>query len=800
MKFNFRKIASVLASTVMVGSSVALAAAANYPAPFVQSGKADVAIVWGTNSAPTDLVAVTDITTSLSSALAKQTASGTSTTGSTASGGDFVKLEKSTNRFNLGESMNDFYTSLDNDELAVVLTDGTYTNDDNDDFDFTQKIELRDVTLQHFQDSEFNDDKPVIGFDLVDGQDVLNYTLDFTPDNAEGGTGFTTLETTEITMLGRNYYVVDVSASNANAVNGVKMTLLDAANSAIVTEGETKTVSVGSDSFDVKITFVDEDEAILEVNGVATNKLNEGDVFKVKEDTYVAVKNILYSAKDTGVSKVEFSIGSGKIVLETGQEVEINSEDVSDIDEYNDASVKSYIYNSTTDIDKIVLEWELGDDTWIAAGSDLVLPGFETIKLSMGGFVVPSKEKTSIANDGDDSIRLSTVLEDGAVEFNLLYLNASGFTGLGKDSDDQLVVTNSTVINFDKDTDKWFVASWINGDDAESYLLEVTDINSSKSTASTTSVKSLGSGKVKDIDLNEAEDFGEVTLTLNAANEAAGTARLTISASSGAGTVSFDRLYTNDGLRVMLPRNHTLANVDTTNPNGVINISANPTTFVLNFTEEDEDGNIGSGTAFQVTLGKNSDNEAQVSSVSVTDYETTDNSDNFVGYVNSTLATMTSLETGSDQDSIEIEYHGDESYAEVFVSESGVAISGGNSSSVSELGSIAVSDSEVSSVSSKNLIVVGGSCVNTVAAELLGASYPLCGADFEAKSGAGSGAFLIQTFSRSGGKVATLVAGYNAEDTTKAAKYLTTQTVDTMVGKKYKGTSATVATVETTTA
>ncbi len=75
----------------------------------------------------------------------------------------------------------------------------------------------------------------------------------------------------------------------------------------------------------------------------------------------------------------------------------------------------------------------------------------------------------------------------------------------------------------------------------------------------------------------------------------------------------------------------------------------------------------------------------------------------------------------------------------------------------------------------------------------------LCGSAFEAKTGVGNGQFLIQTFSRTGGKVATLVAGYNAADTTNAGKYLTTQTVDTTVGKKYKGTSATQATLVTET-
>ena len=102
-------------------------------------------------------------------------------------------------------------------------------------------------------------------------------------------------------------------------------------------------------------------------------------------------------------------------------------------------------------------------------------------------------------------------------------------------------------------------------------------------------------------------------------------------------------------------------------------------------------------------------------------------------------------------------------------------------------------DTEISSAAGKSIVVVGGSCVNSVAASLLGSSSPLCGDDWMAQTDVGAGQFLIQTFDRAGGKVATLVAGYNAADTTNAATYLTTQTVDTSVGKKYIGTTATSA-------
>ncbi|MBU3913434.1 MAG: hypothetical protein KKE50_05065, partial [Nanoarchaeota archaeon] len=76
MKFNFRKIASVFASVVMLGSTVGIAAAANYPAPFVSGGAADVAIIYGNNAAFSDGLAAGEIQSSLQFELGTQTASG----------------------------------------------------------------------------------------------------------------------------------------------------------------------------------------------------------------------------------------------------------------------------------------------------------------------------------------------------------------------------------------------------------------------------------------------------------------------------------------------------------------------------------------------------------------------------------------------------------------------------------------------------------------------------------------------------------------------------------------------------
>lgn len=159
--------------------------------------------------------------------------------------------------------------------------------------------------------------------------------------------------------------------------------------------------------------------------------------------------------------------------------------------------------------------------------------------------------------------------------------------------------------------------------------------------------------------------------------------------------------------------------------------------------------------------------------------------------------TLTTIDASdSDQKTIDISYPKSQVYAQLYLGEIASSISGGSSSTAgAQLGDVLVKDSEVSSVSSKNLIVVGGSCINSVAANLLGAA---CGASFTEKTGVGSGQFLIQSFgdAYSTGKIALVVAGFEAADTVNAATYLRTQTVDTTAGKKYKGSSATSATLE----
>lgn len=774
MKFNFRKIASALASTAMVGSTVALAAAATFPEPFVKNGAADVVYVYGST---VDLAALPEITSALSEAVQTDDA----VVGEPIEG-DFIELNKDSNKFNLGDNFQSVYTKLDSGELSHILADGTYTNDQSNDFDYTQEIALSaGETLAHFQDDDYSDE-PAVGLVLSEGDYVANYTLDF-DDPAEGGVAFVDFEDTDFPFLGREYYVLDVT----NASGVPKFTLLDSANSATLQQGESGTVAGHS----VTVEFISESNVIFNVDGVQIDDLQQGDSRKIPgTETYIAVKSILYTGRESDQPRVDFSIGTGKIILENSEEVQLNDDSIDNL--------ITYISNSGDELNSIVLEWSAEEDVWLAPGEEVILPGFESLKILMSEFYTneDTTEKFGLEPSGSDDIKISNFpFEDGTASFVALHANATAYTLVGEDTDKVLVTSNDTFFTFDTDTDKWVAVTWISGEEHESYLLEVTGISDSSPARNTTTLKSYGSGSSKTVDIDDVVSFGSIDLTMTAARDDDNSATFSVTVPSGAAYL--DRIVSKEGIQIYLP-------VDTsavlyTGP-GAINFSTAQTTHTFNMTEEDRDDNIAEGGSFTAVAGLNS-GETSVTTVTGTPFsggqlfETADGSDKYSGYLNSDLATMVVHDTGGDQDDLDITYHGTEAYGKVFVSEADIITSGGSSGS--EINIVEVLDSEFAAheMRTKNAIVIGGSCVNSVAASLLGVSESTCGADWTTATGTSAGQAIIETFDHpyADGKVATLVAGWAQGDTVNAATALATQVIDITAGKKYTVGSDSVA-------
>jgi hypothetical protein len=419
------------------------------------------------------------------------------------------------------------------------------------------------------------------------------------------------------------------------------------------------------------------------------------------------------------------------------------------------------------------------------------MPGFDTISLSFTGMDYPTDEAISLSYDGENSVVLSNFpLKDSTEDINLLYKadGANNFTGLGKDNDEEMP-TGDQYIVFDKDTDAYFIASYNDGSDTESYMMKADNFKTDNGVDKVTFYyKKDGSWTEAKTDRKDGEDvsLGNVEFTVDTVNKDDKTVNFTAT-----GDTHFNVLYSAEGFAVNLPVEVTTVPGDNEINFNSTYVSSN-TDYVVRMAEEDKDGDTASGGTINVTaIGDSDTNKVSIDSVAIdgSAFNEIDNSDVYQAFTYSALATELMWDKGdSNQKTLDLTYHGSEVEAGVYLTSSdAVSMSG-------DAGVMTVKDSEVATVAGKNLVVVGGSAINTVAAELLGGAYSE--AAFTSATGVGAGEFLIQSFNRAG-KTALLVAGYNAADTEKAVTYLLNNDVDTTVGMKMKGTSATEATVVT---
>ena len=373
MKINFRKIGSVLASAVMVSSTVALAAAANYPAPFVSGGVANVAVVYGTGArvSQLDLVQAGNIQDSLGTFVKGGTV--------TVDGGEAFKLEKSSNKFNFGDALNGIYTTLGSQNLVNFLADGTYKSGDVDQ-DYTQKITLSTKALSLFADSDYNSKVPTLGFKWTNGENILDYDLKF-----DTAIPFNDLNDTDMPLMGKSYYVLSSTAS--------KIVLLDSANKVILKDGDS--VTVGDKT--VTIEYIDSGKVKFNVDGEITDTMSDHGTYELNDGSYIVANDIMYASKDSGVSKVEFSIGAGKISLISGETVEVN-----------DKAVDGLVATLTNSggLTNINLAWNSDSKTFLTATDAITMPTFETIKLVFGGMTFPDSPE-AISIDNGETMTLS---------------------------------------------------------------------------------------------------------------------------------------------------------------------------------------------------------------------------------------------------------------------------------------------------------------------------------------------------------------------------------------------------------
>ena len=142
MKINFKKITALATSALMVGMTMGVAAAANYPAPFVSGGAANVAIVYGTGAGVSqlDLIEAGNIQSSLQSYM-----TGTSG-GSVSTSGETVSLDTSADKVWLNTSLNSVKSTITKSDLPTLLADYSFSGDVTSKVTSTIKLQAGDTT------------------------------------------------------------------------------------------------------------------------------------------------------------------------------------------------------------------------------------------------------------------------------------------------------------------------------------------------------------------------------------------------------------------------------------------------------------------------------------------------------------------------------------------------------------------------------------------------------------------------------------------------------------------------------
>jgi len=889
MKFNFRKITSIFASAVMLGSTVGLAAAASYPAPFVSGGAADVAVVVGASAASSDFLAAVDVGQSLQAELAKQTA--TTGTSSASTSGETSALSTSSSRLWINDTLNNVKNVVTKAELKTLLKDGSFSG--NVDATYTQTIEIGATPRLSFSKMPTSSDDPTFGYTLNPSGGTSSatnyfYNTSVTFNKAVNVTHADS-KNQELSLLGQKF-TIGAATDSTNLVLLKEATKVTLDSSGSVSEE----VTVGGKKYTIELVSASSTTATVKV----TNDAGTSDSKEITEGYSKKINGVTIAVNTADSNNLKYTAslvaGAEKITLTSGSSVTYGDDD-SVMD-----GTRVTLTGGTTALTKIVVTIYAtnSDKDALKVGDSFKDPLFGTFKIDFAGLNIAddsttAREDIKIKSSGDDKMTLEMTDYLGNTKTTQFAMNKSDAIYMHHDSDghrinvaereasnrsDMIVVGNedeghlvkvSQIVNqttgysqdkvtfadvFTGDTytstltaegtgtvtigGKVFNVNYF-GDSSSSEDARTVRLNYPDSSATTDMViyptiqtskgakvffyqplnitldgwdgsgTSLAGGNIKVP--NGADTYQDlaVLLTGNGNFTIGGNA---VNRTTGAGGQSSLVAITNTGLSYNFTHagtNMTKVFLTSRTSAGAYANIVDPAIVVI---EEKDDNNQYQAIIVTLEPGLTGDDGIGVNTV----FRTWGPEQTEFGA--HTLATdskkqkeadlwgaITLLDqSDSDQNTASISYPEDQVYAQVYVGipESSVTAASTATGTVTELGSVTVKDSEVSQVESKNLLVIGGSCINTAAQKILGESAALCGAGFTTKTGVGADQAIIKVvkspyLDANTTKIAMLVAGYEAADTTKAAKYLTTSKPSTAVGEIKLSTSGTVATVAT---
>ncbi len=842
VKKTVKKIVALGAGATIMGATVLGAMAADLadlPAPFVKDGAYDALIVVGAKASTADVIGAVDIATRLQFENKVKAAASDVTTTVTITG-DAARIEDSNNFLEIGEAIEDVADKFTEAELPV-LKGGSV-----DGVDYTEEIEVGAGAGQvAFGDSgNDNDNDRVAHLALDKASPLYTYTVEF-KDGLTSDLDTNTLsdiEDEQITLLGKTY---TITKAEVVATDIFTFELLGGATSNYVEEGDSVTVSHDGIEYEITVSSIytsdSKSKARLTVSydgKSETIALEENDTDKLSNDIEFGANDIAVIDSNNAKSWVEFYIGSNKIEFTTAAsgakaDVTINDEKLSELQ----ASVK---YTGThgdanMDVDKIIFEASSDEDYEIVAGKKLsdYLDNDEmgilfegALDVAFEGLTTPTVEEFTFKQGTDDytlemtnqdsvtfkfpviyavdATPANSIMGDDEGVFNTVFdtdldLNAiPGIAAMGDgtaaldaitldDEGEMFVVSSSDATMNDKST---YVVKYDNFDvdvdalntdvefDLEILGGDTITVNGFTFVDTGVAGLTVGDYLTQDVDLGDVDNVKFVYELTNVD----GTGDLYVYETTNA-LADSNKLVTDNGVVLALAEAAGVSTVVFTADTDLFDTHVSAETFTLSFATDADEEVIFSGSAGDITLatqsGDNQDDDIETGLSEFGSYleHNTDNTPNDVELtIPKAQAEAKVYLTSGAFEAVETTVGGDDgSYAVNKVSVGAAKL-----------------DTEVADTwENSNVIVVGGPCANSVAAALLN-NPAECGAGFEPNKA------VIKLFERESGKVAMLVAGYEAADTVRASKVVAAFDEHSLTGMEVEVAGTSMSDIEVT--
>ena len=414
MKFNLKKVATILGSAIMLGSTVGLAAAASVPSSFSSSG---VAVVVGSGNGVNDAIAASAIQADL---LTEASAAAGTTSTTTTVTGDAVALDSGSTRIYLNTKLNVAKTLLTKSDLPTVLGEFTFSGNVDSKLTSTISVGANQIT---FAKQPSSSDDPVLGITLGSAASAPLYsaivtmpTVSFNNTDSEGE---------NIHLFGKDFVI-------STATDGTSLVLFSSAQEVGLTArgsdaNPTADVVIDGVTYTVTLVTGTSTTATISVNG-DSKEINEGSSKKVG-GIDIAVKSVTES---TALNTVTSSIlvGSNKLTFTNNTQVLMGSDD-----DPIDGTLVTFTGTpfAMTGLNVTVYAPDTSNDA-ILAGQSFVDPVFGSFKVEFSGMNIPlnssARDTIKVDKSGDKGMSL-TLTDDGgnAKTFDFVYNATTTFLG-----------------------------------------------------------------------------------------------------------------------------------------------------------------------------------------------------------------------------------------------------------------------------------------------------------------------------------------------------------------------------------